>query len=417
VVVVIDTLRADAVGWYDATRSVTPFLDDLAADGGAIFWNAYANAPATSPSIASLLTSRYVSQHGVATNRRGALPVSELTLPEILKQNGYATGAFTANFIMSAKRGFDQGFDEYVMFRRRPGKRKPRGRVVNSAAVAWVETLREAASRIPPIFLYVQYLEPHFPNRAPPEDQKEARRRLAKPQTYPGGIAYAAEVFSADARIRELFTALRDRGVLENAVVVITSDHGEQFFDHGSLFHANALYNEEVRIPLALFAGGYDGRVDIHDVVTLIDLAPTILDLAGIPPPDTFEGESFRDLIPAGAGGSGPTSPAGRPTAARVAYIERDKPGAKPGDADHRRAVIAGSHKVIAHRDGSTEFYDLAADPDEKDPDGLREDQRELLLAELDSARQRAETRTSPREGIELDEEDIESLRALGYAE
>jgi arylsulfatase A-like enzyme len=417
VVVVIDTLRADAVGWYDATRSVTPFLDDLVAAGGAVFWNAYANAPMTSPSVASLLTSRYVSQHGVATNGAGALPDEELTLPEILRQNGYATGGFTANFLMKPKRGFAQGFDRYQAFRRRPGIPKPRGNLVNRAAVAWVEKLREAASPVPPIFLYVQYIEPHIPHGAPPEDRKEAARRLEQPRTFPGPMAYAAEVFSVDARIRELFTALRERGVLDNAVVVVTADHGEQFFDHGGLYHANTLYNEEVRIPLAVFAGDQRERVDVHGVVELVDLAPTILELVGIRPPDAFEGDSFRGLLPIGAGGFWRTWLAGRRTAKRTAYLERNKPGAKPGEGDHRRALVVGSHKIIAHRDGRTEFYDLEADPGEKDPKGLKVEQRAPLLAEMEAARRRAGRGISPPRVVELDADAVESLRALGYAE
>jgi arylsulfatase A-like enzyme len=402
VLIVVDTLRADAVGWYRDDQSVTPFLDELAKREGVVFWNAYSNAPATSPSVASLFTSRYVAQHGLSVNGSGAIPEEELTLAEVFRDAGYTTGAFTANFIMNAERGFAQGFGAYEMLMGRRPKRKLGGNHVNRAALAWLASLQEG---LEPVFLYVQYLEPHIPHQATQAATSEAARRLVDVTSYPGRLTYAAEVLSVDTRIRELWQALDERGLLENAIVVVTADHGEQFFDHGALYHANGLYNEEVHVPLAVFRGKPQGRRDVRDVVSLVDLGPTLLELAGLDPPESFEGRSFRNLVLGAA-----DSPA-----ERVAYLEQDKLKVSTPYGNHRRALVSGSHKIIEHRNRNTEFYDLTADPREREPMGLASDRRESLIAGLAAARERATRRPSAHRPMEPDEDAKEALRALGY--
>ena len=139
VVIVVDTLRADRLGWYGGGLGITPSLDRF-AERGAVFWSAYAQGSSTSPSVASLLTSRYVSQHRVVSNAGPVLGDGETTIAEVLKEHGYATGAFFGNYMLTPERGFAQGFDVARVLLRRPlpDLPKPRAAAVNEAALAWV---------------------------------------------------------------------------------------------------------------------------------------------------------------------------------------------------------------------------------------------------------------------------------------
>jgi hypothetical protein len=162
VLIVVDTLRADRLGDYGGTRNLTPTIDAL-AERGTVFQRAYAQTSWTSPSVASLMTSRYPLQHGVLVFN-SVLPPSEVTLAELLQEEGYATGGFSANAALSAERGYAQGFDEYASFTRdaEPGPvlgRYARADQVNASVLEWVDGLAEAR----PLFLYIQYMEPHIP--------------------------------------------------------------------------------------------------------------------------------------------------------------------------------------------------------------------------------------------------------------
>ncbi|HJQ84159.1 MAG TPA: sulfatase [Candidatus Binatia bacterium] len=439
-VIVIDTLRADHVGWVNGDRELTPFLDTLAARAG-VFARAYSPSSWTGPAVASLLTSRYQSQHGISSVF-AVLAERERTLPEILRKHGWATGGFSANPLLTAEQGFGQGFDRYD-FRPAEGSgmwmRKERGEDLNEKALAWLDGLPAGS----PAFLYLQYMEPHFPY-TPPEELKwkTLGRRgnpwdllrtlgamLRDPQRWkkpdPEGLVvmealYEAEIMALDARLRELFAALDARGFLRNAIVVITSDHGEELGDHGDLGHGKTLYEEVVRIPLLVLVPGQMLRVDVQDVVSLVDIAPTILDLAGILRPAQHEGRSLARLVQPPslvrratnaiewlAGHRGPTT--------RAAYTElvSDSSG-KP--IAHHHATILGSCKVIGRADGTNESYDLAVDPGEKTTAGLAP----AALAEVDTAThelaRRALRDPSPYYAVTPDANTTARLRALGYA-
>lgn len=405
VVIVVDTLRADVVGWYRDGASVTPFLDELAERGGVVFRRAYANAPMTSPSVVSLLTSRYVSQHGVIVNGSGAVAEEDATLAELLKDSGYRTGAITANFIMTRNRGFAQGFDHYEVVAGEAPHRKLSGRHVNEAAARWLDSLEASTA---PVFLYVQYLDPHIPHQAGPVFTGLAKRRLGTARGFPGGFPYAAEVLAVDEYIKRLWTLLEERGLLDDAIVVVTSDHGEQFFDHGATRHGNGLYEELVHVPLAVFDGRASVRRDDDSPVSLMDIAPTLLERAGVPVPARFEG---RSLAPQLAG-----SVADEPD--RAPYLEMDHFFAQAPYGNHRRAIVVWPDKVIEHRDGKHEFFDLSKDPREQRSDSLPLERRDALLDALQRARERAARQPSPRREMEPAQEDwVEALEALGYTE
>jgi choline-sulfatase len=443
VIVMIDTLRFDRLGLYDSTRDVSPFLDSL-AERGYVFHRAYAQAPWTNPSIGTLFTSRYPSQHGV-DSFAAVLPANEVTLAEVLSQNGYATGAFNANFLLRRKNGFAQGFERFAVLSRSfvgpNGERqlnKGRAPQVHEAALAWLDEIAPTAGPGSPVFLYLQYMEPHVPydppenfiaqvlqgRPRPSQQQINDRIHLAvgpvDDETMQGvEIYYDAEVKSLDSDLRSLFSALETRGLLENTIVVITADHGEELHEHGRMGHTQTLYEEVIRVPLIVLVPGHTRRTDISAPVSLIDVAPTILDLIGIPPVSSFEGRSLVQRFDLGDGASwlARLMSSWRSSEAETAvFSELIKQEGMLRLMPHERAVIVGNQKLVVNVNGTSEYYDLARDPGEKDaqtqpPDGNQPSRALERFSAL------APEPARPSAQKTIDENTLERMRALGYAE
>ena len=254
-VILVDTLRADRVGAYQPARRLTPFIDSLAASG-VVFEHAYAQSSWTIPSVASLFTSRYQTQHGLLAFG-ASLNATEVTLAETLQGAGYATACVTANAALAFKTGFDQGFGHFRVLAVEANA-KARADAVNAAAFAWLD-----ANAGRPAFLYLHYMEPHLPYSPSPEaldrvlggrprpDLKAASASMMMAITMPPTPerlrdiqdVYDAEVASLDDGLRALVAGLETRGVLRDALVVVTADHGEELQDHGGMGHGVSLYN------------------------------------------------------------------------------------------------------------------------------------------------------------------------------
>jgi arylsulfatase A-like enzyme len=440
VVVVVDTLRADRLGAYGNRRGLTPFLDSLAARGY-VFRRAYAQSPWTNPSVASLVTSRYQSQHGIITFD-SVLADSEVTLAEQLRALGYKTGFFSANGLIARRTKFDQGYDEFKsLLAKGPGapaeQRLPaRATRINQEALAWVDRVQAAAPSAP-IFLHTHYMEPHHPYAPIPEalahvtDGNEPPNvERATSTAFFGHLlplepdvlrnlqdVYDAEVLSIDTGIRALFEQLEKRHVLDNAVVVITADHGEEFKEHGLIGHEKTLFEEVVRVPLIVLVPGQRARVDVEQIVGLVDVAPSLIDLAGGSVPASFEGRSWKGTLvrdPNRPGwlswGSGP-SEAGKTYTELIKGAERDAKRFTP----HQHAVVSGNRKLIVGLHGEREYYDLAGDAAEQNPNGLNDADRAELNALFDEMRALAKARAAPRQTQALDDDTRERMRALGY--
>src|SRR5215472_15579703 len=409
VLIVIDTLRADRLGVAGNAAGLTPFLDSL-AQRGIFFRNAYAQSSWTNASVASLMTSRYQSQHGI-TSFRAVLAADELTLAEVLQQHGYATGGFIANFLLSKELGFAQGFDRYQTYSRtvddgqgRPKFIKERAERINAEALSWLDEVRQQRPHAP-LFLYLHYMEPHNPydppdanldrvlDGRPRPDRAAVNARMGLPNV--GFFAdqmvqdvkafYDAEVISIDAALSDLFHALAERHVLDNSVVVVVADHGEEFREHGLMGHHQTLYEEVLRVPLIVLLSAQSHGLVVDPIVSLTDVAPTVLDLVGVPSPGRFEGGSLRSLMD----GSRAETPSGSKEASSrlpsvgVAFSELIKDGTQR-QRPHERAVITAPTKLIADVDGEREFYDLHADAAETDPHALGEAERTRLTGQLD---------------------------------
>jgi arylsulfatase A-like enzyme len=425
VVVVIDTLRADRLGGaYGSARGLTPFLDALAARGTA-FTAAYATSSWTSPSVASLLTSRFPSQHRVETYF-SALRPDETTLAAVLRRAGYATAAFSANPVLAPVLGSGR----FGVWHMHPTAPKLPADRLTAKALRWVDAVRRRRPGTP-LFLYLQYMEPHAPYRPPqayrdrfvagaPAQAAEAARKLAtlawddlspaEVETLRG--LYDAEVAAMDARLRDLFAALDARGILRDAVVVVTADHGEEFKDHGWLLHGTSLFEELVHVPLVVVSPpgrpADRPRGPVTQNVSLVDVAPTILSLVGLPSPPRFEG---RALLPQSA----PLPPvdvlAELSVNGEIAALQR-----------HTEALVRDRVKLITPRQtggapAPPVVYDLAADPGEQHPDppDVAPSAGRLLEALRRKTADLA-TRAAPAgEHQPLDDETKEKLRRLGY--
>lgn len=427
--IVIDTLRADRLGSYGNRRGLTPFLDSLAARGTR-FENAYAPSSWTVPSVASLFTSRYALQHATATFE-ARLPSDEITLAEKLSSADYATGGFSANFRLSMQTGFAQGFRHFRAYvPPRPSAPIVRGDRLRLDALAWLDRARAEARR-QPVFLYLQYMEPHQPYE-PPEPY---RSRFAPTGGDPARVAevngklgdirfqgitaedrrlledlYDGEVAAADAEIGMLFQRLERSGFLRDAIVVVTADHGEEFGEHDLYTHGHSLYQDAIRVPLIVVAPGVPGGRVGERNVSLVDLAPTLLDLAGLPPEPRFEGRSLVESLRA----DGAPMPAGGARADILCELP------KSGHAEirrHEQALIRDHEKLLVTPYGASVFTDLAADPGERhlvaagdSPAGKAlEAALDAKLADL------ARRPATEKETVEVDEATREKLRALGY--
>jgi arylsulfatase A-like enzyme len=434
VLIVVDTLRADRLGAYGNKRGLTPFLDSLAGRG-TVFRRVVAPSSWTNPSVASLLTSRYQSQHGIVSFA-SKLAESEVTLPEVLHDRGYVTGAFTANALLRPTLGFRQGFDEYQLHWRydAPATQKYHADQLNRDVLAWLDA-RPAEQRRQPAFLYIQYVEPHTPydppesalakvcgNYLPNVDIINAELTVfgMVPETQLGELAdvYDAEVRSLDEGVRGLFAGLESRRFLDHALVIITADHGDQMMEHGGLGHGRSLYEEEVRIPLIVFASGQRTNAESEELVSLLDVAPTVLAAAGVSAPRSFEGRSLGWALPDTGGGwtaSARVDGAGRRAATPVftQLLVADDVVTQYPDS-HRAAVLLDHRKLVVRNNGREEFYDLAADPAERDPNALDEGARGTLRSVLQSSRAEA-TAVRSSSAPPVDPETAARMRALGY--
>jgi arylsulfatase A-like enzyme len=380
-VICVDTLRADHVGAYGYSRATTPRLDALARDG-VLFEHALSTAPWTVPAVGSLLTSLYPSRHGAALAGEvrqldgatpGQLRPEVETLADHLHRAKLRTALFSANPYLWGR--FQRGFDHAEA-----GRQAASG--LTDRALAWI---RQAPSR--PFFLYVEYMDLHQPitppepyagrfaaahPRAPThadwsfvrqEDWTAAdfqRFRASKVALYDGALLYV------DGEIGRLVDGLRKLGLTGDTLLIVTADHGEEFWDHGEeerrlgddpraiwgVGHGHSLYQELLHVPLILAGPGIATGARVPCPVALLDVAPTILDALGLPPAVSMEGRRLARFTPPDAEGAGRCQP-------RALAAE------SPAYGPDSRAVLYKGWKLVLRQSAPPALYDLAHDPGE----------------------------------------------------
>lgn len=432
--IVVDTLRADRLGAYGNPRGLSPFLDELASRG-TVFTNAYAPTSWTCPSVASLFTSRYPSQHRV-NSFEASLADAEVTLAEILAGRGYFGAGFSANMRMLEANGYAQGFQHWRAYTGQDATRiKPRGDLLRREGLAWVRQALQLPAGKPPVLLYLQYMEPHTPydpgepyrstfarDDARVDDEAARAKLIDLKRLSPAEVErleslYDGEVAAVDAEIRALFSELEQIGFLHNAVIVITSDHGEEFGEHGVMLHGLTLFNGVMRIPFIIVAPGYAGGRVVEDAVSLVDVAPTLLELTGLPRAPTFEGRSLVPLM------RNPLSPPA--LWARLVHTlsghdvigEIESYGAQVDARTHTQAIVRGTSKLLVNRYDTTTLFDLQTDPGEMTPlDGTSIAAADRMQRALQQQRAELQTRSAVA-GLRapIDDATREQLRGLGY--
>ena len=407
VVVVIDTLRWDRSSLYGHDRDTTPTMAALASEG-TLYQRAYAQAPWTTPSIGSLLSSRYPSDLGIQRYRR-ALPEDAVMLAEPLQEAGFHTGAVVSHSYCATEWGFQQGFDSFDQAA--IGEPDAESSVqVTDAALAF---LRDVGDQ--PYFLFVHYFDPHFAYldhdgfgfSEPSAYQGRIRsgmpiRKLRKliPSLQADDWSellrlYDLEIAHTDQQLGRLVAGMKELGLYDHSLLVITADHGEEFGDHGRWGHTVRLYDEVVRVPLIVRYPG-EAPAKVAQPVALVDVMPTLLAALDLPAPSGMVGTDLRAA-----------SPQPRPL-----FTETSK-GARMD------AVVLDHHKLIRdHKADTWELYDLEADPREQTD--LASSNPELVAelgAALEAWRGRTTDGTVSEDPVAISAEDAARLEALGYLE
>jgi len=390
--ITLDTTRADHLGCYGDASAETPNLDALAKES-VRFGQAMAAVPTTLPSHSTMFTGLYPPTHGVRYNGMFRLGDLSVTIAERLRDAGFVTGAVPAAFPVNAKTGLGQGFDTYKDMFSEPGSEKLAPNAERSAAEVvrlGLETIH--AAREKPFFVWLHFFEPHYPYTPP---FPYASRFRDHP--YDGEIAYV------DKQLGELFAALKKDGLWDRIVVVVAGDHGEGLYEHGERMHSELAYQSTLRVPLLIKARGGQQGVVVNEPVTLADVAPTVLDLAGLPVPEGLDGISLREALHAGK------------APLRLLYFETFA-GSLAFGWSPIEGVRRGKWKLIRGRD--TELYDLDADPGEtNDLDGVDALTASDLAALLDVSLERWKASAVPATPTEapVDAEALSRLASLGY--
>ena len=421
VLIVVDTWRADHLRLYGYDRATTPYLDELARKA-VIFEEARSDAGCTFPSANSLLTSTYPQLYLKTMKDHGwAIPSGIPTLAEMLKSAGYATSAVSASPIVRANPGrqnpdggFDAGFDEFDdSCERQPAS------CVNHIAFDMMDAAEE------PFFLYLHYFEPHDPYQPPEEHERVfATKDYAKSWVADGGLiplfkmlykegpsveftdedlAYALDLYDEeilyfDSQLKELVERLKSDGTFDRTLMVLASDHGEEFMEHDHFFHCKDLYYDTVmKTPLLFWVPGLERSLTIRELAQNLDIVPTLLDYLQIDDSAyDLKGKSLRPLI--------------EQTRSIHRYVF--------GMQRHARTVTDGRFKLSYNiKSGEVKLYDLDRDPNEQMNIIAR---RPALANELTSVLLRW-VETVEGDDVEVAErardasEVTERLRALGY--
>jgi arylsulfatase A-like enzyme len=361
VVLLIDTLRAEKLRPYNPhSRVQTPIVDRL-AQAGTVFERAQSTSNWTKPSVAGILTGLTTETHG-ARSQEAVLSDDALLLSEHLQANGFETGGFIANGYVSDRFGFDQGWDRYRNFIREGGSSDATN--VFGEAGEWVEANKDGR-----FFLYIQTIDPHVPYDPPdrtlslydahPYDGPVQPRRthdiLVDAKATPPRVnlterdkerlsaLHDGEITQHDEELGKFLERLEALGIRDHTLIVIVSDHGEEFDEHGSWGHGHTVYQELLHVPFIFHHAGGVPATRVPATVSTIDLAPTVAELAGVPPLPAVEGRSLVGLMHGRA--------------------LRAQPVAFSDWLDERRVATSGRWKLVIRGNLTASMFDLESDP------------------------------------------------------
>jgi arylsulfatase A-like enzyme len=455
--ITMDTVRADHLSLYGYKRNTTPNLTGFAREA-TVYERLMASSAFTPPTHGSIFTGLYPSWHGVDVSTEhpsgGSLPPRTRTMAGMLHDAGYWTAEAVANYgHLGAGTGLTRGFERTQIkeaahfsdfnrpFYLREGARKVlslvaspaefrqyrlRATDINRHAFALLE---EAHNRRSPFFVFLNYMDAHGPYLPPSpfrerfsagegnpiamqdfptvvREVNEGKRVLNEEEKrylesqYDGGIAFM------DAAIGELLTRLRELGLYDNTLVMITADHGEAFGEHSRMEHAiGSVYQDQLHVPLLVKYPGQRAGNRSDALVSQVDFLPTVLDLAGITPPAGLQGQDLRSMR----------------SDSDAIFAQAMAPGphrANTPSHGMRRAIFSGRWKLIVWTDGDPELYDVAADPGElKNLYQPRDPRAAALMAGLNTWIAAMPRTNSSNSARPMDKSTLEKLRSLGYVQ
>jgi arylsulfatase A-like enzyme len=393
VMISLDTTRADRLGCYGYDLAETPNLDALAEEG-VVFLQAQAPVPVTLPTHSTMFTGTYPPRHGVRYNGMFRLQESSVTVAEVLRDAGWSTAGVPASYPLSTRTGIGQGFQIYDdMFAEPPEDGTQHDLTAERSAGEITEIgvdLLEQSRRVR-FFLWLHYWDAHYPYQPPFPYSSSHRDR-----PYDGEIAYM------DREIGKLFDALRELGLWDSTLVVVVGDHGEGLYDHNEKMHANLVYQSTMRVPLIVKPPGSARHREIEEPVSLADIAPTLLDFAGVAAPET-EGVSLKPAV------------FGERPPRRDIYFE-SLAGSLVYGWSRLQGVRSGPWKYVRSR--TRELFDLQDDPSESrsihDVESERAAEMERRLAALE-AEWEEDASSGAVSSTPLDQEELDALASLGY--
>lgn len=449
-----DTLRADHLGLYGHSRETAPFLRKASSEG-VVFRNAVAQAGWTKVSTPSFLTSLYPSTHGVF-RFDDRLPASATTIAEVYRDAGYATLSLTSASFTGQHTNLHQGYEELheasSLLDAAPPFNAKTAREHVDRAVAWIERHRDV-----PFFVYLHVFDPHPPYEprqpydalwADPSQRDEhirqrdeLRKAIAEPFLADRGMAtrdemvkagvdpaaylsydkdwYDSSIRSLDVELARLFARLRAMGLDRNTAMVFLSDHGEEFHEHGRMWHGQSVYGEMMRVPLIVRwpAGATAGRV-IDEPVQLIDVMPTLLDLSDLPHPAGLQGQSLEPFLCADAGTGGRWK-------RRPVFMEKQPQGGPDFPSKLEAYAISDGEWKLVHNmvrppdRPEFELFEFQRDPlDQRDLASQHPEVVQRLAAALDgwhTTAVAARLEADADKANALSAEDLQRLRSLGY--
>lgn len=425
ILVMIDTLRPDHLGFYGYEEETAPFLASLSKNA-AVFTRAHSTSTWTAPATASLFTGLYPTDHGVTrgffAHRRltkrvqagetvelslNRMPSSVPTLPELFQAAGYRTFGLATNVNIGPEIGFDRGFDHFERLADMDKNASPGAEVIRGKLSEWQSNLRASG----PNFVYLHFMDPHGPynERDPWFERNTARVETTREAAYDSEISYL------DAALEDLFAEM---GWAEDAIVVVVSDHGEEFKEHGHIGHSPTLYNELLRVLAMIHApvlGVGPGRIEAN--ISLIDMVPTLCALAGVETSENLPGLNLSALLLDQSREAALSDEAAlsEELEQRLLFAHRELDSTDESQA--LWAVIRGSWKLIRGPEGSLLFESLSDPLDQVDRREENQDLAESLEGTLDLFAESASWGEGERGSLEIDAEVLERLGKLGYVE
>src|SRR5213080_5489124 len=394
VFITIDTLRPDHLGCYGDKQIRTPNIDTLAADGTR-FERAYTAVPVTLPSHTVIFTGTYPLLSGVHDFAANKLNPTQATLASVLKENGYATAAVIGSAVLDSRFGLNHGFDFYYdhfdfnrLLETNLDEMERPGNIVADVTLDWLSKNYQKK-----FFLWMHLYDPHYPYRPPPPYSEQYKDR-----------PYDGEIVFADAQVGRLIEFLKNKGLYQNTLIILSGDHGESLGEHGEKTHGFFIYNATLHVPLIIhLAGGVHART-VANLVNLADLMPTVLAALNIQLPAHVQGQSLLPII----------SPK-KEDNARSLYAETFLPRLHFNWSELRGVETETYHFIDAPK---PELYDLRKDPGEThnlfaEKKAVTEEMRVRLakLIQQYTAGQELAEKTG------LDPVLMERLKSLGYAD